>query len=535
MNKTSKGKIEKKPYSHSYSSRFFQIIMRSGGSYGDSSLFPRHGIEFDPLEEDGEEVIEFVTDTELSSLNRNRLHSASSAPNTRTIAQSSGPSVNISSFDPFSPERPPSKVQSSLLDDDEAIDNESQNDDVESSIRQSLSVPGAAGYLEMEEEPPRTPQSGYQQKGDSEYEPIRTSSGLLLTHRKTPNEYRPPPSREFSLESELYDEDDLDAKKRQTPRGLFGSSNFRRALYQERFDFERTYPFRPGSVWLQSQRLLSYTKLWLVVSVTAFFIGMMIVVKHVRHESAAESELISSGEDVLIEISETVRLVPINNQGHYQVQTQQQDEQYGPIVLLPLPVEARSRGDYGHQHQQESPMRRLSMKSLRHEFESWASRLNKRYHSKEEKEKRFGIWLQNHEKIAEKNRRHGPCKMTNQPVFGSNHFQDLTHEEFKEQYLTGYTGPTADKQSPDLSSGVLGPHIEPKRHPDVHRLLQAQWEDTVTVLRGGSDSGAFGTACKWYDVSCVLTYVFETYVYGLGLTLEPKYDAQSYPKCKSAQ
>ena len=525
------------------------MMRPSGKNDVQSSFFPSYKNEFDLLEDDGEEVIDFLTDTELSSLNDNLQNhhplSVHSVNNTRNAAKSRDVSGNLSNFDPFSPERPHSIVQSSLLD-DETVDEESQNDDVELSIRQSLSVPGAAGYLEMEEEPPRTPQSSSytHQKRDSnqtdlssQYEPIKTSSGLILTHRKTPNEYRPPPSRaaDFPLESEAFDEDELDVKKRQTPRGLFGSTNLRRALYQERFEFERGNSFQSRSVWFHGQRLLSYTKLWLIISATVFFIGMMVVVKHVRHDGAAEVESISStGGDALVEFSETVRLVPLENQGQYYYQGQQQGVELGPIVLLPLPAEARPRGDFEHPHQQETPMRRLSMKSLRHEFDSWASKLNKRYHSREEKERRFGIWLHNNEHIAEKNRRHGPCKLTNQPVFGPNRFQDLTHEEFKEQFLTGYTGPTADKQPPDMSSGVLGPHIEPKRHPEIHRLLQARWEDTVTVRRKGSDSGAFGTSCKWYDVSCVLTYVFETYVYGLGLTLEPAFDSESYPKCKSS-
>lgn len=509
---------------------------------GVHNLFPSFKNGFDSLDDDGEEVIDFLTDTELSSVNQ----SSSLINNTVHTAQGRDEPSSLSKFDPFSPERPPSKVQGSLLD-DEAGEDESQNDDVEASIRQSSSVPGAAGYLEMEEEPPRTPKTNYHEKRDSnqtdysQYEPIKTSSGLLLTHRRTPHEYRPASRvHDFPLESEVFDEDDLDMKKRQTPRGLFGSSNLRRALYQERFDFERGNPFHSGSVWLQGQKLLSYAKLWLVVSAMLFLIGVMVIVKHVRHEGTAELESVSYGGDELIELTETVRLVPLENQEQYHFQSQQQGEDFGPIVLLPLPAEARSRVDFGQPRQQQQPLhthplRRLSMKSLRREFESWASKLNKTYHSEEEKEKRFSIWKQNHRNIAEKNRRHGPCKLTNQPVFGSNSFQDLTHEEFEEQFLTGYTGPTADKEPPGISSGVLGPHIEPKRHPEIHRRLQEQWKDTVTVRRRGSDSGAFGTACKWYDVSCVLTYVFETYVYGLGLTLEPAYDSESYPKCKSVE
>ena len=50
-------------------------------------------------------------------------------------------------------------------------------------------------------------------------------------------------------------------------------------------------------------------------------------------------------------------------------------------------------------------------------------------------------------RTIEKNERHGPCKMTGKAVFGSNHFKDLTPEEFRSKYLTGYTGPKTDKMS----------------------------------------------------------------------------------------
>lgn len=46
-----------------------------------------------------------------------------------------------------------------------------------------------------------------------------------------------------------------------------------------------------------------------------------------------------------------------------------------------------------------------------------------------------------------KNERHGPCKVTGKPVFGSNHLKDLTPEEFRSKYLTGYTGPRTDELS----------------------------------------------------------------------------------------
>jgi hypothetical protein len=48
-----------------------------------------------------------------------------------------------------------------------------------------------------------------------------------------------------------------------------------------------------------------------------------------------------------------------------------------------------------------------------------------------------------------KNEQHGPCKLTGTAVFGSNHFKDLTPQEFKSQYLTGYAGPKMDELNHD--------------------------------------------------------------------------------------
>lgn len=85
------------------------------------------------------------------------------------------------------------------------------------------------------------------------------------------------------------------------------------------------------------------------------------------------------------------------------------------------------------------------LNALRDEFIEWAKLHRRKYSSEEEHNKRYNIWKENHDRTIEKNKRHGPCKMTKQPVFGSNHLKDLSPEEFKAGYLTGYGGPTTDK------------------------------------------------------------------------------------------
>lgn len=80
-----------------------------------------------------------------------------------------------------------------------------------------------------------------------------------------------------------------------------------------------------------------------------------------------------------------------------------------------------------------------SLAHLVDSFHQWMHQHQRNYKTQKEKDRRFHIWAQNQLHIDEKNRRHGPCKLTGQPVFGSNHFQDLTDEEFYRKHLTGYT------------------------------------------------------------------------------------------------
>ena len=129
--------------------------------------------------------------------------------------------------------------------------------------------------------------------------------------------------------------------------------------------------------------------------------------------------------------------------------------------------------------------------------------------------------------------------MTRQSVFGSNHFKDLTPEEFKEQYLTGYKGPRTDeleklrvkKQSQKVrqlgkqSGHVLDPRKrKPKMHSTVkQRVLQQREEGVMKVSN---------PKCGWYEIPCWLRWIF----YNVGIefgfdigTMEPMYDANNYP------
>lgn len=180
---------------------------------------------------------------------------------------------------------------------------------------------------------------------------------------------------------------------------------------------------------------------------------------------------------------------------------------------------------------------RSVLESLRNEFDSWTSQHKKSYSSHTEKEHRFQIWRSSHHRIQMKNRMHGPCRMTGKAVFGHGPFSDLSPDEFREKYLTGYHGPKFHKKntkSAQASQTMRGTppsqetegHITPppvaslKRHPNIQRKL----EDHVS----GKYSGSFVSGCRsWVDVSCMLRKIFGYSV--MGGTMEPVYGEDSYP------
>ena len=119
--------------------------------------------------------------------------------------------------------------------------------------------------------------------------------------------------------------------------------------------------------------------------------------------------------------------------------------------------------------------------------------------------------------------------MMKQPVFGSNHLQDLTTEEFQTQFLTGYNGPNADghevktgrRRNLAQTAPVMHSGLNVKRHPSIHHRLLKHWDTDAFAMSMSS--------CKWYDISCWMRVIFKEYLYvGTG-TMEPKYDADAYP------
>lgn len=494
-------------------------------------------------------------------------------------------------------------------------------------------VPGSAGFLEMEEEPPRTtPHSSSHSSVDPEqtfatqqqqhqqawtnsngisinsnsnanslllYEPMQTSSGLLLTHRRLP-----PPSTTtpFPIPDQHHHHHhqhqqqphsmrtrfEFDTASSRDPHGnnnpqqsLWSTSSFSNSTIPG-FS-SRLHPPHPHSPVLSLPPLLRTVRLSVLVSALVLLVGTVVLLHHstaavgptTRHSNTNnnnkewlldEEAALDNNNDmqgIVIPLAEDgeypdrIILLPLPEHGFPMPNNNKRNHNHhrrlsGPIVweqttnpdrLMGVPaffedtVEAKpltsirredNRVESIH-HRHLEPLQQINpLPSLRAEFEEWKDRHNKTYHSEKEGQHRFRIWSNNHHNTAAKNERHGPCLLTGKQVFGSNHFQDLTVDEFQLQYLTGYSlkrEPVMQGSEPKVYPPILDPSVHvPNRHPEVHqRILQRQMSYSLNYQAG----------CKWYDVSCHLRYIFQTYFYGMGGTMEPRYDANSYPTGKS--
>jgi hypothetical protein len=421
----------------------------------------------------------------------------------------------VAVFDPLSATHARQNIKASLLDDE---------DDDMSVVTCTVSrplIPVSSAYLEMGEESPKTPDRIHAQaKAQSPYEPIKTKSGLLLTHRRTPLEAKSNAQQNQTNESFKKKQQQ---QQRLTPSfpwsGTLASENVRRTAHSERFDYEHPF-YNPNAGSGGLTKLLSYVRLWVLISALVLFVATLTLVHHVRQESDSLPATVSDlsyqekkhqQQQESFTIARIVAMEENQQQQQYDgnlySQQQNSDIRYIPeqVLLLPLPEPTNLADTQKHGRflaadaiTNDPPQKHHSLSSLRHDFNQWIEQHSKVYESVHEKEERFKVWAENHLRTQEKNERHGPCKLTQQPVFGSTVFQDLTTEEFKSKFLTGYntTRPLGKLQT------------EP---PDE---IRSNWRK-----------------CAYYDVSCYLKYFFETYLYGIGATMEPAYDKSSYPMC----
>lgn len=518
----------------------------------------------------------------------------------------------MASFDPYNPNchRP------ALLDDDDQSVCTTMTD--ATSYGQAYTSkthinPIPTGYLEMEDISHAKSRRNAQNqslnitKMDGRFEePILTSSGLLLTHRKaiattsaSSNSYYPSDNRHryvtkaatsssivetndegLRLNNKLqHQQYDLQSNTQQ-PQHSSESRLFSEG-YRKKIDEEASNPYfsnnvmpqnlfhesryyasggsspqnSRGSLVYQLGRILRYARIWVILSALILFFGTFVLIRHTFTSGQQNSRNIRvTSEEELNQNQELGYFTDPENSGESE-----------KIILLPLPEFAfenegsatkfYSRQEKHHSHRRlvinqnasETSSNRETQsrhdhhvrytKTLKSKFDSWIKHHKKQYKDDVEREQRFIAWSHNHHRTIDKNRKHGPCKLTGKAVFGSNHLMDLTHEEFQSQFLTGYTGPRTDEEPKDSrSSGVLGPHIPTSRHPDVHdRYLKSfpKWRShSGYTYNTATDSYSSSSSpnCDWYDLSCLLQYIFGTYIYGWGGTMEPAYDSDSYPK-----
>jgi len=500
-------------------------------------------------------------------------------------------------YDPYNPVAIRQSVRGSLLDDEESTvctvtsNATATQHDEEDIGTQKHSIPGTANFLEMEQEPPRTPPSAVMvgrrrtavSRPPPEPEaPIQTSSGLLLTHRRTPqgggsvssSSRNRTTANQRDETHNYYDDDDNQKQRRRSP----SSALFAGPLANERFEVEDAHSaqyyrqeqesflmHRQLSPLQQARRWLRYARAWVILCAIVLVLGMSIVLKHARHENSIEdgdvqvkngneNYFVQDGGQQSDETNNIVRVVALDQVPEYSIPDK--------VVLLPLDTTTLSNqknqqpnyhpntgyNQQQQEQQQHSHHHGRMLSDLRDDFASWMQRHGKVYNSIEEQEKRYHIWVENHHRTRRKNEEHGPCKLTAQPVFGSNHLQDLTQEEFAQQYLNSAPKPQhdakenktkrrQDKRATKKEPGIMG-SVETKRHPEVHRRIQELWGKDGTTSSTNAFKGHARQSnwknCDWYDASCYLKYIMENYFYGLGRTMEPAYDADSYPNGKSS-
>ncbi|GKY95419.1 hypothetical protein MPSEU_000503400 [Mayamaea pseudoterrestris] len=474
-------------------------------------------------------------------------------------------STNLESFDPYNDAVLHSNTvqQGSLLDHEETDD---EQETIEfSDIVKKAPVPGVAGFLEMEDEPPRTPERDGKteqqlQHSASRYQvnaPIQTKSGLLLTHRRISLD-----SGRGSSQNIQNDDDGGQTKKRPS------SNFFHRTLPLEGMEYEHGYYSNHASsrtTLILLRRLLGYVQVWVGLSAMVIAIGTVVVVFHHMKQPSNQTSNNSQLTNGMIDYSSSmsssmVRIVAMDDAQMQKLDQQQQyplneaagyDEQYNAVqipnsatvILRPLQLQSTPDTIQSHhshhnralqQHNQhrgdptrtKQSHRRLmpNRRQLWSDFKDWAVNHNKSYPTRKEMTKRFAVWRDNHQRTAAKNERHGPCQLTGQPVFGVTSFSDLTSEEFKAQYLNAYN--VTRKLHDDRPVPVMGQHEGGSRHADVRRRMQSMKDGNVHYSNKRQSNYR---DCSIYDVSCFLRYFFETYVYGFGGTMEPAYDADSYP------
>jgi Cathepsin propeptide inhibitor domain (I29) len=396
------------------------------------------------------------------------------------------------------------------------MDNEDDDDDMMlmmttqqqqiTPIKNTLLVPGSAGYLELEEDP-----SSSGRGGDDDFEdPIRTESGLLLTHR------RPVATAVTAVNSnQSYRSNTQTTTTQRGPMDIEPAHHYRSGDKRSHLlpttarriatGGTSSYLFQPPF-----HSVLRYAKLSVACSALILLFGTTVLWHHSTPSAATGSGSVEYKQQTeeytdLVSLGggdgggEVIQLIPLS-------------PNEDTIVLLPLPEDhgqkprRRLQGNelVGIGFQQDAPkpsetlLHRHLLNELRNQFQHWMVQHDKLYHSESETARRFSIWQHNRHRTASKNARHGPCLMTGKTVFGDNHLQDLSTDEFRTLYLNG--------------AGRREPMERGSADDDRHHRTTVLEPRRLLMFNG----------CKWYNVSCNLRYFFSTYLNGLGGTMASK-------------
>jgi hypothetical protein len=338
------------------------------------------------------------SEDEKSQVNPFAGHMPTSSVRQRGRSVPSHHSLEPSSFDPFAPattsnidiqmqstaqssQRPPNNS----LFDDISVDQHRSSDDYTKAT--SSRVPGAAGYLEMETEPPRN----IQVPTGMTDEPIRTSSGLQLTHRRSPTAKRPPPSFERDANNPH-----LQHSFRNAQKDYFEVEN---GYYGRKADSNRGTHSMPM---VQARRFLSYVRIWMVISAVFLMAATGVLFHSFGHAEAVSADgtviqqaktdhqrSVSTATDTSNQVPDQIILIPMDNISEIAQQQQQQQQ------LLQQESPNRKLSSRHNKQPEEHGIRHV-LHDARQEFETWVAEHGKQYHSKHEKEHRFNVWRQNH-------------------------------------------------------------------------------------------------------------------------------------------
>lgn len=350
------------------------------------------------------------------------------------------PTAELVSFDPYSPSA--QRNEGALLDDISVhtVETVEEHPCHIPTVRTSM-VPGGAGYLEMEEAPPRYSESS---------EPITTSSGLMLTHRRhSPTSYRTNLERSRDVTASVANPITSGTRTIITqPNGMQtvfdksdpltrDSGNPFHSKQRQFFEVENGFlawkasadedlhgndKRRHSMPILQARRFLSYVRIWMVLS-AAFLVLATGVLFHAWGHDPAESVAVKERSDTKAAGSASLSSAAANSgngaaQQYVVGGTSFNTGGATQIILVPMQdiSDAAKRQQIVTQQQQimryqVQPPRhqipaqqhhqhgiRRALKELRQEFDEWTVHHGKKYHSDDEKEHRFRIWTENHQR-----------------------------------------------------------------------------------------------------------------------------------------